>query len=325
MKRFLRLIAAGLTLAAAAHAPAQAEGAYPTQPVRWIVPYVAGGGTDNLARALADAMTPSLGQPIVIDNRPGASTNIGVSVMMQAKPDGYTIMQAENAALLFNEHMFAKLSYKPASDFTYIGAIGRFPVALVVNPGFPAKTVAEFVSYVKAHPDSVSYASPGNGSPHHMAMELFKQKAGISLQHVPYKGAAPAMTDVMGGQVPAMMLDLASGLQAIKAGKVRVLAIALPQRASALPDVPTFAELGYQDMNAYAFHGLIGPAGMSPEVVNRLNSELNKAMKAPKVVKLFADFGFEALPGTPQDFYKLSRSESERWGKIIKTAGVQLD
>ncbi|MBS0452912.1 MAG: tripartite tricarboxylate transporter substrate binding protein [Proteobacteria bacterium] len=325
MKKFLRLIAAGLTLAATIHAPAQAQGSYPSQPVRWIVPYVAGGGTDNLARALADAMTPSLGQPIVIDNRPGASTNIGVSVMMQAKPDGYTIMQAENAALLFNEHMFAKLAYKPASDFTYIGAIGRFPVALVVNPNFPAKTVAEFVSYVKAHPDQVSYASPGNGSPHHMAMELFKQKAGINVQHVPYKGAAPAMTDVMGGQVPTMMLDLASGLPAIKAGKVRVLAIALPQRAAALPDVPTFAELGFQDMNAYAFHGLIGPAGMPAEAVNRLNSELNKAMKAPKVVKLFAEFGFEALPGTPQDFYKLSRAESERWGRIIKTAGVQLD
>ena len=323
MKRLLPLIGAALALATSLASAQPAT--YPTQPVKWIVPYVAGGGTDNLARSLAEAMQPSLGQPLIIDNRPGASTNIGVSVMMQARPDGYTIMQAENAALLFNEHMFAKLPYKPASDFTYIGTIGRFPVALVVNPAFPAKTVTEFVSYVKAHPDSVSYASPGNGSPHHMAMELFKQKAGLNIQHVPYKGAAPAMTDVMGGQVPTMMLDLASGLPAIKAGKVRVLAIALPQRAAALPDVPTFAELGFQDMNAYAFHGLIGPAGMPPEAVARLNAELKKAMQAPKVTKLFADFGFEPLPGTPQDFYKLSRAESERWGKIIKTAGVQLD
>jgi len=158
-----------------------------------------------------------------------------------------------------------------------------------------------------------------------MAMELFKQKAGIDVQHVPYKGAAPAMTDVMGGQVPTMMLDLASGLPIIKSGKMRVLAIALPQRAGALPEVPTFAELGYKDVNAYAFHGLIGPAGMPPEAVARINAELNKAMQAPKVVKLFSEFGFEALPGTPQDFYKLSRAESERWGRIIKTAGVQLD
>jgi tripartite-type tricarboxylate transporter receptor subunit TctC len=195
----------------------------------------------------------------------------------------------------------------------------------VVHPDFPAKNVAEFVRYVKANPDKVSYASPGNGSPHHMAMELFKQKAGLTITHVPYKGAAPAMTDVMGGQVPVMMLDLASGLPIIRSGKVRVLAIALPQRASALPEVPTFVEAGFSDVNAYAFHGLIGPAGMAPEAVSRLNAELQKAMKAPKVVKLFADFGFEALPGTPQDFYKLSRAESDRWGKIIAAAGVKLD
>ncbi len=323
MKRFLPLLAAALALATSL-ASAQ-PAAYPSQPIKWIVPYAAGGGTDNLARSLAEAMQPSLGQPLIIDNRPGASTNIGVSVMMQAKPDGYTVMQAENAALLFNEHMFVKLPYKPATDFTYIGTIGRFPVALVVHPDFPAKNVAEFVRYVKANPEKVSYASPGNGSPHHMAMELFKQKAGLSIVHVPYKGAAPAMSDVMGGQVPVMMLDLASGLSIIKSGKVRVLAIALPQRANALPEVPTFVEAGFPDVNAYAFHGLIGPAGMPPEAVARLNAELHKAMKAPKVVKLFADFGFEALPGTPQDFYKLSRAESERWGNIIKTAGVKLD
>lgn len=323
MKRFLPLLAAALALATTL-ASAQ-PAVYPSQPIKWIVPYAAGGGTDNLARSLAEAMQPSLGQPLIIDNRPGASTNIGVSVMMQAKPDGYTVMQAENAALLFNEHMFVKLPYKPATDFTYIGTIGRFPVALVVHPDFPAKNVAEFVRYVKANPEKVSYASPGNGSPHHMAMELFKQKAGLSIVHVPYKGAAPAMSDVMGGQVPVMMLDLASGLSIIKSGKVRVLAIALPQRANALPEVPTFVEAGFPDVNAYAFHGLIGPAGMPPEAVARLNAELHKAMKAPKVVKLFADFGFEALPGTPQDFYKLSRAESERWGNIIKTAGVKLD
>lgn len=323
MNRLVRALGAGIALAVAAgSALAQA---YPSQPLKWIVPYPAGGGTDNLARNLADAMQPSFGQPILIDNRPGAATNIGVVALMASKPDGYTIMQAENAALLFNEHMFAKLPYKPASDFTYIGTIGRFPVALVVHPDFPAKTLPEFIAYAKTKGDGLSYASPGNGTPHHMAMELLKQQAGLKIVHVPYKGAAPAMTDVMGGQVPIMMLDLASGLPIIKSGKVRALAIALPQRAGALPDLPTFAELGLKDVNAYAFHGLIGPVGMPKEAVDRINAELHKAMQSPKVTKLFADFGFEALPGTPQDFYKLARAESERWGKVIQAAGVKLD
>ncbi len=315
-------------LAAGTAATASAQGSspsYPNQAVRWLVPYAAGGGTDAMARALADAMQPALGQPLVIDNRPGASTNIAVSLLMQAKPDGYTIMQAENAALLFNEHMFKKLPYKPASDFTYIGAIGRIPVALVVNPDFPAKTLAEFIAYAKANPGKVNYASPGNGTPHHVAMELFKQKADIGLTHVPYKGAAPAMQDVLGGQVPVMMLDLASGMQMMKSGKVRVLAVATPQRAQAFPDAPTFNELGYKEVNAAAFHGLIGPASMPPEVVTRLNAELKKAMQHPKVVKLFTDFGFEPLPGTPAEFQALARSESARWGQVIKASNIQLD
>ena len=327
MKKIIQILCFGASLIAATGAPAQTpNGNYPNQPLRWVVPYAAGGGTDVLARNLAEAMSPSLGQPIVIDNRPGASTNIGVQAMMQGKPDGYTIMQAENAALLFNEHMFTRLPYKPATDFTYIGAIGRFPVALVVHPSFPAHNVAEFIAKAKAEGDKVNCASPGNGSPHHVAMELFKQQTGLSgMVHVPYKGAAPAIQDVLGGQIPVMMLDLASGLQFMKAGKVRVLAVASPQRAAALPDVPTFAELGYKDVNAFAFHGLIGPVGMPPEVVARLNAELNKAMKNPKVVKQFAEFGFEAMPGTPKEFYTLARAESARWGEVIKASKIKLD
>lgn len=325
MKKFINTFFIVLGALSVLSSQAQTASNYPAQPVRWLVPYAAGGGTDAMARALADAMQPSLGQPLVIDNRPGASTNIAVSLLTQAKPDGYTIMQAENAALLFNEHMFAKLPYKPATDFTYIAAIGRIPVALVVTPDFPAKNLAEFIAYAKANPQKINYASPGNGSPHHVAMELLKQKAEIDLVHVPYKGAAPAMQDVIGGQVPVMMLDLASGLQMMRSGKVRVLAVASPQRAKALPDTPTFSELGYKEVNASAFHGLVGPVGMSDEVVNRLNTELKKALQSPKVVKLFADFGFEALPGTPKEFQATARSESARWGKVIKTSNIQLD
>ena len=321
MKRILISLAASLgLLACSAHAQT-----YPTQPVRWIVPYAAGGGTDTMARTLAEAMQGSLGQTIVVDNRPGAATNIAVSALLQAKPDGYTVMQAENAALLFNELMFGKRPYQPDTDFTYIGAIGRVPVALVVYPDFPAKTLAEFIAYAKANPDKLDYASPGMGTPHHMAMELFKQQADLKITHVPYKGAAPALQDLMGGQVKVMMLDLASGLSTIKSGKVRALAVALPQRAKAMPDLPTFAEQGVKGVDAVAFHGLIGPAGMAPDVVAKLNADLNKAMTNAKVIKLFADFGFEATPGTPAEFRTLARNESARWGKVIKTSGVQLD
>jgi tripartite-type tricarboxylate transporter receptor subunit TctC len=319
MKKAL-IALAGVVLAVAANAQT-----YPSQPIRWIVPYAAGGGTDTMARRLADAIRPDLGQTVVVDNRPGAATNIAVAALTQSKPDGYTVMQAENAALLFNEHMFAKLPYSPEKDFTYIGAIGRVPLALVVHPSFPASTLKEFVARVKSMGDKVDYASPGVGTPHHMAMELLKQRAGLQATHVPYKGAAPALQDLMGGQISVMMLDLASGIQYIRSGKVRPLAIALPQRAAGLPDVPTFAENGLEDVNAFAFHGLIGPAGMPADVVDRLNTELNKAMKKPKVVELFTDFGFEPLPGSPSDFRSLARSESARWGTVIRTSGVKLD
>ncbi|WP_077003307.1 tripartite tricarboxylate transporter substrate binding protein [Variovorax sp. KK3] len=325
MKKLIRALASGLLLSAAATC-VLAQGTYPNQPVKWLVPYAAGGGTDSIARQLGEAMQQSLGQPIVIDNRPGASTNIAVAALMQAKPDGYTIMQAENAALLFNEHMFGKLPYKPASDFTYIGAIGRIPVALVVRPDFPGgEKLAQFVSYAKANPGKLNYASPGIGTPHHMAMELFKQKSALDLTHVAYKGGAPALQDMMGGQVQAMMLDLTAALPYLKAGKLRALAIALPQRAKSLPDVPTFAELGYPQVNAFAFHGLIGPAGMPADVVDRLNAELRKAMQTPRIQQVFAEFGFEPLPGTPKEFRDLARSESAHWGEVIKTSGVRLD
>lgn len=324
MKQILKRLGAALALVAATSG-VLAQGAYPSQPIKWLVPYAAGGGTDNIARQLADAMQPGLGQPLVIDNRPGASTNIAVGVLMQARPDGYTIMQAENAALLFNEHMFAKLPYKPASDFTYIGAIGRIPLALVVRPDFQAANVKEFVAFVKANGDKTNYASPGIGTPHHMAMELFKQKAGISATHVAYKGGAPALQDLMGGQVPMMMLDLSAALPYLKSGKLRALAVALPQRAKSLPDVPTFAESGYPEVNAFAFHGLIGPAGMPPEVVTRLNAELRKALLSPRIQQVFGEFGFEALPGTSKEFQDLARTQSAHWGQVIKTSGVQLD
>ena len=214
---------------------ARAQGGWPTQQIRWVVPYPAGGGTDALARTLAEAMRPALNQQvIVVDNRPGASTNIGGELVATAKPDGYTVMSADNAILAYNEYLFSKLPFSPAKSFTYIGAFGRFPLALVVTPKFPAHTLNEFLAYVHANPGKVNYASPGNGSPHHLAMELFKHRTQTFLTHIPYRGAAPAVQDVMGGQVPCMFLDLAAGLPVIQSGKVRALAIGAARRAAAL-------------------------------------------------------------------------------------------
>ena len=325
MKRLLALLCGALAaLAVLVAAPALAQD-YPNQPIKWIVPYPAGGGTDIFARTLADSMKNTLGQQLIIDNRPGASTNIGAEYVAHAPADGYTIMSGDNAAMAFNEHLFKKLPYNPAKDFTYIGAIGRWPLVLVVNPNVPVKTVSEFLAYVKANPGKVDYASPGNGSPHHMGMEIFKQRTGASITHIPYKGAAPALQDLVGGQVPCMFLDMASGLGLMKAGKVRMLAIAAPKRAAAFPDVPTMLEAGIKDMEAYAFQGLLGPANLPKPVVDKLNAALNAALKDPVVVGKFNDFGSEIMGGTPDAFFKYARGEANRWGPVIKTSGIQLD
>jgi tripartite-type tricarboxylate transporter receptor subunit TctC len=324
MDRRTLLTTLAATAAASAAPWARAQG-YPEQLIKWVVPYPAGGGTDVIARTLAEAMRQPLGQQIIIDNRPGASTNIGAELVAKAKPDGYTILSADNAVLAFNEHLFSKLPFNPEKDFTYIGAIGKFPLALVVHPDFPAQDFKAFLAYVKANPGKVNYASPGNGSPHHLAMEMFKNRTGTFITHIPYRGAAPAMADVMGGQVPCMFLDLASGLSIIQGKKVRVLAIGTGARSKLLPDVPTLAEVGVPNSEVFAFQGILGPAGMPPAVVTRLNSELNRSFSTPAVMKRFSDFGMEAMPGTPQQFAALSRAESKRWGPIIKAAGIKLD
>lgn len=316
------LAAAGATTAAPW---AAAQSAWPDQPLRWVVPYPAGGGTDVLARTVAEAMRQTLGQQIVVDNRPGASTNIGGQMVATAKPDGYTFMSADNAILAYNEHLFTKLPFNPEKDFTYVGGISRFPLALVVNPALEAKTVKEFLAYARANPGKLNYASPGNGSPHHLAMEMFKNRTKTFLTHIPYRGAAPALQDVMGGQVPCMFLDLAAGLPVITSGKVRALAIGSAKRVAALPDVPTLAEAGVPNTEVFAFQGILAPAGLPAAITTRLNTDLNKALLNPAVVKRMNDFGMEALPGTPEQFRAMARAESKRWGEIIKAAGVKLD
>ena len=320
------LLSALAAAGAASAAPwATAQSTWPDQPLRWVVPYPAGGGTDVLARTVAEAMRQTLGQQIVVDNRPGASTNIGAQMVATAKADGNTFMSADNAVLAYNEHLFTKLPFNPEKDFTYVGGISRFPLALVVHPAFEAKTVKEFLAYARANPGKLNYASPGNGSPHHLAMEMFKNRTKTFLTHIPYRGAAPALQDVMGGQVPCMFLDLAAGLPVITSGKVRALAIGSAKRVAALPDVPTLAEAGVPNTEVFAFQGLLAPAGLPPALTARLNGDLNKALDSAAVKKRMADFSMEAMPGTPEQFKAFARAESKRWGEIIRTANIRLD
>lgn len=309
----------GLAMASALDARGQAD------TLRWVVPYPPGGGTDVLARTLADAMKGGLGQTIIVDNRPGGSTNIGAQDVARAAPDGRTILQADNALLAFNEHLYKKLPANPEKDFSYIGAIGKFPLALVVHPSFPAQNFKEFAAHVRGHPGQINYASPGNGSPHHLAMELFKDRTKTFVVHIPYRGAAPAMQDVMAGQVPCMFLDLASGLSIMQTGKVRVLAFGGRARSPLLPGVPTLIEEGVTDAEVFAFQGLLGPAGMPATAVQKLNGELNRALGNTAVLKRFLDFGMEPMPGKPEQFHGFARAESRRWGEIIRAKGIVLD
>ncbi|MES2183196.1 MAG: tripartite tricarboxylate transporter substrate binding protein [Pseudomonadota bacterium] len=310
-------------MAVLASSSSRAQGAYPSKPIRWIVGFPAGGASDAVVRYMADAMQPSMGQPLIVDNRPGASGQIAVAALRQSPPDGYTIMNAENSTLMFNEHLYPKLAYNPRTDFSYIGAIGHVPVTLVVNPAFPAKTLAEFIARAKAAPGSVNFASAGNTSLHRIAMEMFQRAAGLELTHVPYRGGTPAIQDLIGSQVESMMMDLTIGLQNIRAGQVRPLAVAAPHRIASIPDVPTFAELGFKQVNAFTLHGVLGPAGLPAPVIARLNNDINKAMRQPRVLQLFADAGLEATPGTPANFRNLAATESARWGEVIRNAGIK--
>ena len=324
-RRTLLTSIAALSTTAGTLGLARAQTAYPNQPIRWVVPYPAGGGTDVLARAVGEVMRGLLGQQIIVDNRPGASTNIGAQFIASSKADGYTLMSADNALLAFNEFLFSKLPFNPQTDFTFIGGISRFPLALVVHPSLPVKTVKEFIDFAKANPGKLNYASPGNGSPHHLAMEMFKARTATFITHIPYRGAAPAMQDVMGGQVQCMFLDLAAGLSVLQSGRVRGLGIGSVARAPAMPELPTLAEAGVPNTEVFAFQGLLGPANLPAPIVQRLNSELNKALADPGVMKRMTDFGMESLAGTPEQFRALARAEASRWGPIIQAQGIKLD
>jgi tripartite-type tricarboxylate transporter receptor subunit TctC len=317
-KRLLAL--AALSLAAGA-ASAQS---WPTQPIRWIVPYPAGGGTDVVARTVASGLEKPLGPTIVVENRPGAATIIGATAIAQAEANGYMVGTADSGTLAFNPSLYAKLSYDP-SKFTYIGGIAKFPLLLAVNVNSPFKTVDDVIQAAKKEPGKLSAASAGAGSPHHLALELFKQRTNANVLHVPYKGAAPAVQDLLGGQVDLMFIDLASGLPNVKAGKLRVLAAATPERVAALPDVPTMAEQGVPNFTAYAWQGLVGPAGLPEPVVKKLAADLEATLKSPAVSQKILDMGVIPMPMSSQEFKAYAEQERSAWADVIKKAGIKLE
>ncbi len=317
------MIAVGASLAATAVAARAAD--WPDKPIRWVVPYPAGGGTDVVARTLGQAITPALGQQIIIDNRPGAATIVGADAVAHAKPDGYTVLTADTATLAANPSLYKKLPYAADKDFVHVGMVARFPLVLVATPNFPARTLKEAIDYAKKNPGKVNFASPGAGSPHHLAMELFMDQTQVKMTHVPYKGAAPAVQDLLAGQVDLMFLDLAAGQQNVVAGKLRALGVATPKRLGALPNVPTVAEGGVAGFEAYAWQGVVAPAGTPKAVVTRLNGELVKALKSPDVQKRFEGVGVEPVSSTPEEFAQYAKAEAERWGKLIKAKGITVD
>lgn len=299
-------------------APLQAQAqAWPSKPIRWVVAYPAGGGSDFLARQLAPQLGKQLGQTLVIDNRPGAAGMIGTDNAAKSAPDGYTIVTGDNGAMVFHSAMYKKVPYDP-QDLAPIGFMARFPLILAVNPASGFSSARQLVDELKKNPGKYSYASPGDGSPHHLAMELFKQRTGTFVVHVPYRGTAPAVQDVIGGQVPIMVLDTAAGLPQIRGGKIRALAVMSKKRIPSLPDVPTLDEIGVADFDVTAWQGLFAPKGTPPDILARLTGEMTKAITTPEVKARLEDFGLEVVPSDGPALSAFVQKETVFWHALIK-------
>jgi tripartite-type tricarboxylate transporter receptor subunit TctC len=315
--------ALGLALAAAAGVPQARALDYPTRPVHVIVGYPAGGTTDILARLVGQYLSERLGQQFIIDNRSGAGNNIGTEAVVNAAPDGYTLLLV-NPANAINATLYEKLPFNFVRDIVPVAGIIRVPNVMEVNPAVPVKTVAEFIAYTKANPGKVNMASSGNGTSIHVSGELFKMMTHVDMLHVPYRGSAPALTDLMGGQVQVLFDNMPSSIEYLKAGKLRPLAVTTAARSDALPGVPTVAETvpGYE---ASAWFGLGAPKGTPAEIVDKLNAAVNAGLADPKLKARLADLGGTMLVGPPGDFGRLVVEETEKWAKVVKFSGARPD
>ena len=319
----VRLFALGMTGLTWAGISDAAALDYPTRPVRWVVGYPAGGTTDILARLIGQYLSEKLGQQFIVENKPGAGNNIATEAVINSPPDGYTLLFV-NPANGINTSLYKKLSFNFPRDIAPIAGIARVPNVMEVNPNVPAKTVAEFIAYAKANPNKVNLASSGNGTSVHLSGELFMAMTGVKLTHVPYRGSAPALTDMIAGQVQVLFDNLPSSIEHIRGGKLRALAVTTDKRSDALPDVPTVADTvpGYE---ASAWFGMGAPKGTPPEVIAVLNKTINEALADPNIKARLAEMGGMPMGGTPADFGKIIVDETEKWRKVVEFAGASVD
>jgi tripartite-type tricarboxylate transporter receptor subunit TctC len=313
-----------LALAGAALSAPVAAQSYPTKPIRIIVAYTPAGATDILARAVGQKMSETWGQPVIVDNRPGANGNIGTEVAARATPDGHTLVMGTAGTHGINPSLYRKLGWDAVKDFAPVSLVAMVPNILVVNNSLPVKNVKELIAYAKASPGKLNYGSPGNGSTAHLSMELFKTMTGTSLAHIPYKGSAGVLADVMGGQIALTMDNLPPYLPQVKAGKIRALAVSTAKRSPAVPDIPTVAEAGVPGYDSGAWFGLLAPAGTPKDIVNRLAAETQRILKLPDVHERIATLGAEPVGSTPEQFAAHIKSEIAKWAKVIREANVEL-
>ncbi len=297
---------------------------YPVKPIKVLVGYAAGGAVDTVARTIGQSLTGPMGQPFVVENRPGSGSNIASRALIDAPADGYTLMMAANA-IAANMALYQPQPFDAEKEMTPVSLIGRVPVVIAINPNAPFANIAKMIEAAKAKPGGLSYASPGNGSTPHMAIELFERAAGITLQHVPYRGGAPAITDAIGGQLPIVAVNALEALPHVRSGRLKLLAVLSPNRSAIFPDVPTIAESGFPGFEASVWYGLVAPAATPRAIVTRLHAEVQKALQTQEVRERMASVGGEVLPGSIDTFAALLRSERLRYEKLVREANIKPD
>jgi tripartite-type tricarboxylate transporter receptor subunit TctC len=315
------ITAAGIVLSASAHAAAQS---YPSRPVKMVVPFAA-GGADVLGRLVAEQLRVNLGQPVVIENRPGAGGTVGAKAVAGAEPDGHTLLFASPGSITVGPAAYRNLDYDPVKSFVPVAMIATSPFILVVHPAVPASSVADLIAYAKANPGKLNFASPGYGTQPHFISELFKQKTGTNLVHVPYRGAAPAFTDLVAGQVQIFFDNLRNAAPFIQAGKVRALAVTSASRSADMPDLPTLAEAGVDAILATYWNAILAPAGTPAPIADKLNTAVNQILKSPEMQTSLAKLGMEAKIGSRDDLAALIVEEMQKWAAVAKSAGIQVD